>query len=73
MTIAIDKGVPMPAKSTGRPSIYPFKNMEVGDSFYVAGRSPRLMGGAITGAKKSNGFDFVSRAEGEGTRIWRIA
>jgi hypothetical protein len=35
MTFKIDKNVPMPKISKGRPRIYPFPEMEVGDSFAV--------------------------------------
>ena len=35
----IDKKVPIPDKMGGRPRIYPFGAMAVGDSFFVPGQS----------------------------------
>ena len=37
--VDIDKNIPLPPKSNARPSepAYPFDQMEVGDSFFVAG------------------------------------
>ena len=35
MMIKIDKGVPVPRERRGPKPLYPFRNMEVGDSFAV--------------------------------------
>ena len=36
MAIKIEKGIPVPPQTSGRKRIYPFHEMEVGDSFSVA-------------------------------------
>lgn len=70
--IQIEKGVPFPS---GRgDAIYPFMEMEVGDSFQatVAGarEDARLRAKA---AKPREGRKFACRKVGENTiRVWRI-
>lgn len=31
----IEKGIPIPGPSVGRPAAYPLEGMDVGDSFFV--------------------------------------
>ncbi len=68
----IDKDIPPPSETRGRPAKYPFATMEVGDSFLspepVARMSP-----AASYAGKRGGMRFTVRAEGAGARVWRIA
>lgn len=33
--IAVESGVPLPPKKSGRPGVYPFATMKVGDSFAI--------------------------------------
>lgn len=75
--ITIDKNVPMP-ESRGS-SRYPYADMEVGDSFFIAtrgvdelGTARRLRGSSFTYGKKV-GKKFSVRKMGEGFRVWRVA
>jgi hypothetical protein len=88
MGITIDKNIPIPAAAgrTGRPSLYPFESMEVGDSFAVplAGETwgfskndknlTRLSNSSGIFGKKHN-RKFITRTfKDEGVvRCWRIA
>ncbi len=77
MAVQIEKNVPLPGSGAGRPSKYPFADMEVGDSFLVAeGPSSGHLGYNARNAAKNfgvrHGMKFsVKQTEG-GVRIWRI-
>jgi len=58
--------VPLP-ESRGK---YQFKNMKIGDSFFSYKLSART---AAMNFQKLHGVKFVSRREGDGIRIWRVA
>lgn len=82
--IKLDKNVPMPT-SQGRDSSYPFADMEVGDSFFVAGKTSNQLVNAAAHWRKKMGMSFVTRNTEEigihpetgaeapikGARIWR--
>jgi len=85
-TIEIESGIPIPDRgygygnsNSGRKAIYPFKDMAVGDSFFVPvenGRTPAQTRAGITGAiayhiKTHPGRRFVSRVVEGGVRFWR--
>lgn len=84
MTIKIDKGMPAPPPATGRPRIYPFPTMGVGDSFAVPLTgiirksediaTDRLRCAAVFYARK-NGGQFTVRSDRENgvVRCWRVA
>jgi hypothetical protein len=74
--IEIDKGIPMPAK--GWVKKYPFKDMHMGDSFFVEeneqnGNSNAIQRRLSVAAQgyKPNKFS-VRQVEG-GVRVWRTA
>ncbi len=76
MTIKIDKNIPAPTTGAGAPPKYPFGEMEIGDSFFIANAT----GNALISASKNwrkNGEKYTSRTVTEdgvpGCRIWRIA
>lgn len=70
MEFKIEKGVPVQKPDPGgAPRLYPFAEMEVGDSFV----GPKKAAGATSGASKRFSMKFISRKEGDGVRIWRIA
>lgn len=76
----IEKNVPLPPRGgPGRPYIYPFRDMEVGDSFLVPcgdnERDREKTHRRLTGAWKAvQGRKFTARRiVGEGVRVWRIA
>lgn len=69
--IQITKGVPTPS---GRKAKYPFRDMEVGDSFFAPGSSVIGMHGC---ARRYRPMRFTCRTVIEhgvpGIRVWRIA
>ncbi len=69
--IGIDKNVPIP---TGKIK-YPFRQMEIGDSFFVAGATTTKLSSQMNITAKSigNGCKFRSKTVDGGVRIWRIA
>lgn len=74
----IDKGFPVPELGDrkggrGRPAVYPFHKMAVGDSFSVPLESRNKATGAASLYAKTNGGKFSSKTMGDKTvRIWRI-
>lgn len=79
----IEKNIPMPPKKgggskKGRPksdgrSIYPFDDMEVGDSFFADEKTISVICSAIGAYKRNrnNGKEFTARKERSGVRVWR--
>ena len=68
--IKIEHGIPIPAKRTGRSSI--FDEMEVGDSIlcpHAKSNSIRAMA-SMAGARL--GRKFTARKIADGVRVWRI-
>ena len=77
MEYLIEKNVPMPERRLGRPPIYPFSTMEVGESVFIA--DPKANGAkssACGTGNKRKGKRFSSRRLTEndqrGVRIWRV-
>ena len=76
MTIKIDKGIPMPESRSSGTSTYPFEDMEVGDSFFAAGKTRPQMDNACGHWRKKKGWKFTiegGRTENDviGARVWR--
>ncbi|QCO05469.1 hypothetical protein [Azospirillum argentinense] len=69
----IEHSIPAPAPVRGSVRKYPFDDMKIGDSFFVAGFTSCQFGGRVTMAKLRKGFRFRMRTEAGGVRIWRIA
>lgn len=68
--IPIDAHFPIP-KGNGRPRIYPFPDMRVGDSFEVEGSSHQISAAARHYSRKT-GRKFVTRSGNNRTRCWRV-
>lgn len=70
--------IPPPEKRrSGRPSKYPFDQMEVGHSFFVKTDKPASAGSRIARqAKKSHKIKLIWEARNEdgeaGIRVWRV-
>lgn len=76
--IEIENGVPVPEKyvhsGPGRPRIYPFSTMQVGDSFALpADRANVVRFSASQWKRRHPGWDYTSRVDGGVIRIWRTA
>lgn len=71
--IKIDKDVPLPALP-GPKKIFPFPDLEVGDSFAVSLKQRNsARQGMHREHRKGHGKRFVSRAiDGKTCRFWRI-
>lgn len=77
MTIEIEKGVPIPPQvRVGRKATYPFREMQLGDSFFVPGKTTTQFSAHRVSSLKKLGLEFVSRTvveDGvEGCRVWRV-
>ena len=72
MTIKIEKGVPLPSEPARRDP-YPFDQMEIGDSFFVA-CTPGNRSVAVQASKfsKKSGRTFTVRRVEGGVRAWRL-
>lgn len=72
----IEKKVPIPVfYDRGAPPKYPFRQMEIGDSFVVEGSDQertRAQHAAHTFAQNHSKFKFTTRSFINGMRIWRI-
>lgn len=73
MEIKIQKNVPIPGRAKAK-SKYPFEKMSIGDSFAAPVKPAGLYVSARKWAKDNNQeVRFLVRAEGEGSRCWRVA
>jgi hypothetical protein len=67
---AIVQGVPIPGIKP--PSVYPFADMQVGDSFYCeASHKLSVRTSAHVYGRKFK-VKFVTRSDGSGVRVWRV-
>ena len=75
MSYQIEKGVPIPAmkRATNGESKYPFAQMDVGDSFFVHGKSIHTLNSQAHKYGTRLSRKFTARAIDGGTRVWRIA
>jgi hypothetical protein len=78
--LKIEKGIPLPPTTMGRARIYPFKEMEIGDSFFVPlnGRDRHRVQTSIIGScrlarltPKRFCTRYIKEPE-EGYRCWRF-
>lgn len=76
--ITIEKNIPVPAKTLDSRTKYPFKMLDVGDSFHVSNSDgveiSHLVGRMRTNAANAArrlGYKFVIAIDGNGVRVWR--
>lgn len=70
----IEKNLPIPSSVVGRPAIYPWADMEIGDSFLAMpdGGKTSLTSKLSTCAAHAFGKgNYATRKEGDGVRVWR--
>ena len=65
----VEKSVPLPE---GKKR-YPYKEMEIGDSFFVGDGKLQVVCNANYRASKRLGMQFIARKETEGVRVWRVS
>jgi len=69
--IAVEKNKPLP-KERLRNS-YPYKQMEVGDSFFVDDTPMQVVLNSNYRMGSKLKMKFTARREGAGVRVWRIS
>jgi hypothetical protein len=74
----IEKNIEIPEDSghAGRPLIYQWGKMEIGDSSFFDGCKSTNDSKQYSAAKswgRNNNAKFVGRNEGDGVRVWRIS
>ena len=71
----IAKSVPIPPGAGMQPK-YPYRSMEVGDSFFIEGLSAAQMSGQNNNYSQKLGGKFIGRTVTEngttGCRVWRV-
>lgn len=78
MTPQIEKDVPPPRTPTprirrhGKRATYPFRQMEVGDSFLVPRDWPNGINASGIGNRDYAPMRFVQRNTPDGLRVWRV-
>ena len=65
----VEKSVPLPE---GKKR-YPYKEMDIGDSFFVGDGKLQVVCNANYRASKRLGMQFIARKEPEGVRVWRVS
>ena len=72
--IKIESNIPIPRNKSGREMKYPFKLMEVGDSFLVPPGSDNKVRICAHASRKQTGYNYTVRKMEDGTyRCWRIS
>lgn len=69
MTIEVDKNIPIPPEK--KRNVYPYKVMNVGESFYIPEGKLQIVCNANYRSGKQLGRKFIARKENEGVRVWR--
>lgn len=72
--IEIEKNIPIPPARIGRFPIYPFAEMEIGDSILVKGDWKKLDSAKVAARAygKRHGVRFRTMQVDTGVRLWRI-
>ncbi len=72
MEIKIETGIPLPKKRKGggRPRIYPFDGMSVGDSFRIP--EGKYVSAAASASKFGKINNITFRSSPSEMRIWRV-
>lgn len=68
--IQIEKNIPLPPEK--KRNTYPYKSMDIGESFLVTEGKMQIVCNANYRASKAMGMKFIARKEGNGVRVWRI-
>ena len=70
-TLTIEKGIPIPRPTHTSRYRETFEKMEVGDSVLIPTTTQGNFAHATRHLKKTRGYTFTSRKEGNGFRLWR--
>lgn len=69
-SITVEKNVPLPKHN--KRNVYPYLEMDVGDSFFIDEAKIRVVCNNNCRVAKTTGMKFIARTEGAGVRVWRI-
>ena len=69
ISVGLDKDVPLPEARKR----YPYREMEVGDSFFVEGGGIQNICNQNYRTGKKLGKSFIARKEEGGVRVWRVS
>jgi len=69
MTIEVEKNIPIPPEK--KRNVYPYKSMEIGESFFIPTGKIQIVCNANYRTGKQLGKKFIARKEKEGCRVWR--
>ena len=69
ISVGLDKDVPLPEARKR----YPYREMEVGDSFFVEGGGIQNICNQNYRTGKKLGKSFIARKEDGGVRVWRVS
>jgi hypothetical protein len=71
MNIEIEKNIPIPPEK--KRNVYPYKIMDIGESFVIPQAKIQIVCNANYRAGKASGKKFIARREGDGVRVWRTS
>ena len=69
MSIEVEINIPIPPEK--KRNVYPYKVMEVGDSFFVPMGKIQIVCNANYRTGKALCKKFIARKDEEGVRVWR--
>jgi len=71
----IEKGIEIPVLTRNTEPKYPFKSMEIGDSFFVpcTEDDAKKVRNSISSSARSAKVKHVTRIAEGGLRVWRVA
>jgi hypothetical protein len=70
--LAVETGIPIPRSASGPKGLYPWRDLKVGDSFFIPNCKESVRGSLSQGAKRFN-IKIATRTVEGGVRVWRIA
>ena len=72
MTFEISSNIPIPEPRFGRRPKYPWRQMQIGDSFFVPKKKTPFMAGIAWNQKRRHGTEWTCRAEDGGVWVLRV-
>ena len=69
MTIEVEKNIPIPPEK--KRNVYPYKVMEIGESFFIPTGKIQIVCNANYRTGKQLNKKFIARKDKEGVRVWR--
>ena len=69
MNIVVEKNIPIPPGK--KRNVYPYKSMEIGESFFIPTGKIQIVCNANYRTGKQLNKKFIARKDKEGVRVWR--